>query len=49
MVMVMDGDNKFVTNVASIGMMYMAYSRGMGHQNMLYPLTENISAHFKHQ
>ena len=45
MVVIMDNDNKFVTNVASIGMMLIAYSRGMGHQNMLYPLTEDISAH----
>ena len=45
MVMIMDDDNKFVTNVASIGMMHMAYFRGMGHQNTSYSLTENISAH----
>ena len=45
MVMVMDDDNQFLTNVASIGMMHMAYSRGMGHHNTLYPLTENITAH----
>ena len=43
--MIMDDDNKFVTNVASIGMMHMAYSHGMGHQNTSYPLIENISAH----
>ena len=43
--MIWSDDNKILTNVASIGMMYIAYSRGMGHQNMSYPLTENISAH----
>ena len=43
--MIWSDDSKFLTNVASIGMMYIAYSRGMGHQNMSYPLTENISAH----
>ena len=45
MVQIMDDDKKFVTNVASIGMTHTTYSRGMGHQNTLYPLTENIGAH----